>query len=70
MRESHLEQVERWANFVRTNPNWRIIHNEFIDAIFDNHEKVIKKLLKTDKGKEKIIALYGIKNTKGYSWLK
>ncbi len=69
MRESHLEQVERWANFVRTNPEWRKPHTEFINAIFNNHEKIIKTLLKTEQGKEKIIKLYGIKNTKGYDWL-
>lgn len=69
MRESHLEQVTRWANFVRTNPGWRIVHTEFINAIFDNHEKIIRTLLKTEQGKKKIIKLYGIKNTKGYDWL-
>ncbi|MEK6969438.1 MAG: hypothetical protein AABW48_03345 [Nanoarchaeota archaeon] len=69
MRESHLGQITRWANFVRSNPEWREAHNEFINALFDSHEKIIKTLLKTKHGKKKIIKLYGIKNTKGYDWL-
>ncbi len=70
MRKSHLEQVERWANFVRTNSEWRKIHNQFINSLFRNNENFIKKLLKTPNGKEKIIKLYNIKNLNGYSWLK
>ena len=69
MRESHLEQVERWAHYVRNNPNWRKEHNKFINALFLNHEMIIEKLLKTPSGKEKIIKLYDIKNKKGYSFL-
>ena len=71
MRKSHLEQVERWANFVKANPEkWREEHNEFINALFENHYQFVERLLKTPKGKEKMIQLYGIKNKKGYSWLK
>ena len=69
MRESHQEQIERWAMFVRNNPEWKEIHNEFINALFENNERFIKNLLKEPKGKEKIIEIYNIKNTKGYSWL-
>lgn len=70
MRESHLEQVERWANFIKSGGDWKKIHDEFINALFENNEAFIKKLLKTKNGREKIIKLYGIKNKEGYSWLK
>jgi hypothetical protein len=70
-RKSHSEQVERWANFVKENPEkWRSEHNEFINALFENHYQFIERLLKTPHGKEKIIKLYNIKNKKGYSWLE
>ncbi len=70
-RESHLEQVDRWALFVRNNPlTWKKIHTEFINALFHKNEKMIQKILQTPNGKEKIIELYNIKNIKGYSWLK
>lgn len=71
MREPHLEQVERWANFVKENPKkWRNEHNEFINALFENHYLFMERLLKTSRGKEKIIKLYNIKNKKGYIWLE
>ncbi len=62
MRKEHLEQVERWAHFVKNNPTkWKKIHTQFIDAIFDKHEQFRKKLLKTPGGKEKLEKLYGLK---------
>ena len=70
MRESHLEQIERWAKFVRDNPNsWQKSHSDFIDAIFENHEKFLQEMIKTPKGREKLVKLYNIKNREGYSWL-
>lgn len=70
-RLSHLDQIERWAHFVRENPTrWKKIHTDFINAIFQKNEDVIKKILEMPNGREKIIELYNIKNTKGYSWLK
>ena len=67
MRRSHIEQVERWANFVKNNPTkWKKIHSEFIKAQFDKHQKFISELLKEKGGFEKIIRLYGIKNVEEY----
>ena len=38
MRDDKTEQIERWAKFVRENPNkWKKIHTKFINAIFDKH---------------------------------
>jgi hypothetical protein len=61
MRESHNEQIERWANFVRTNPyKWKKIHTKFINAIFEKNKEFIVKLKNTPNGKEKIKELYGL----------
>ena len=71
MRETHLDQVERWAEFVRNNPNkWKKIHVEFINSLFLNQQRVYKELSKTKEGKKKLIELYGIKNLDGYPSLK
>lgn len=68
--KSHMEHIERWANFVRENPTkWKAPHTEFINALFEKNEQFIQRLLKTPRGKEKLIELYKIKNTKGYSWI-
>jgi len=70
-RDSHMEQVERWAHFVKDNPDkWKPTHTEFINAIFDKHEQFMSRMLKTPGGKEKLIKLYDIKNRNGYSWAK
>jgi len=70
-RQSHINQIERWANFVRNNPTtWKKAHTQFINALFQKNEEVIQRILKTPHGKEKIIELYNIKNIEGYSWLK
>jgi len=71
MRESHIEQIDRWAMFVKDNPTrWKKVHTEFIDALFDKQNQFRERLLKTFKGKEKLAKLYNIKNKEGYSWLK
>ncbi len=71
MRESHDDQIVRWACFVREHPSeWKKIHTEFIDAIFAKHEDFRERILKTANGKEKLVQLYDIKNREGYSWLK
>lgn len=71
MRKEHMEQIERWAQFVKNNPTkWKKIHTRFINSIFDKHEQFKKRILKTPNGKKKLAKLYNIKNKKGYSWLK
>ena len=63
MRNQRTEQVERWAIFVRDNPDkWKKIHNEFIDAQFHKHKSFVGRLLKQPDGFEKLIELYKIKN--------
>ncbi len=70
-RSSHQDQIERWAHFVRDHPTeWKKIHTEFINAIFQKHDEFIERLLKQPNGKQKIIELYNIKNLEGYPSLK
>lgn len=58
-RKEHLNQVERWALFVRDHPaEWKKPHTEFINAIFDKHEQFKKRLLQTPDGKDKLEKLY------------
>ena len=67
MRSQHMEQVERWATYVRENPTaWKKIHTRFINAQFDKHQRFIKALLKEPDGFDKIIKLYDIKNVEAY----
>lgn len=52
---SHMEQVGRWAKFVRDNPTtWKKIHTKFINAIFDKERQFRERLLLTPNGKEKL----------------
>ena len=67
--KTHMDFVEKWANYVKNNSDWKKIHTEFIDSQFKMHEDFIKRLLKEKDGKEKIIKLYKIKNLKGYKEL-
>ncbi|HLD89390.1 MAG TPA: hypothetical protein VI894_04240 [Candidatus Nanoarchaeia archaeon] len=63
--KTHMEQVERWAHYVRTHPDeWKQLHTEFINAVYEKAQDAIKKLSKQKGGREKIIKLYRIKNIK------
>ena len=64
--KTHIEFVEKWANFVKENSNWKKIHTKFINSQFQIHKSFIKRLIKEKNGKEKIIKIYKIKNINGY----
>jgi hypothetical protein len=68
VRDSHIGQIEEWAEFVRQNPKeWREIHTKFINSIFINQRRVYKKLANTKEGKNALIEFYGIRNIRGFS---
>jgi hypothetical protein len=70
MRKTHLDFIGRWVTFMRENPTkWKKIHTEFINAQFQKNEEFLQRLRKMPKGKQKIINLYEIKNTKGFEQL-
>lgn len=55
MRESHLEQIRRWGQFIREHPNdWKIEHTEFINSLFDKQKQFYDRLSKTLGGIDKI----------------
>jgi len=53
--KSHLEQVEKWAEYVKNNPNsWKKQHREFIDSQIIIANRFYKKLSLTPEGREKL----------------
>lgn len=65
---SHQDAVERWARYVRTHPgSWKQEHTAFINAQFAKHEDAVKRIKASPNGREKLLALYRIKNPEGYS---
>lgn len=61
------EEIDRWIAYMKAHPDtWKREHTAFVDAQFQKHEQFIRRLAQTQGGKEKIIAIYGIKNLKGY----
>ena len=62
LRETHSDQVKRWAEFVRDNPTkWKKTHTQFINALYSKHHKIMNRLSKTKEGREKIKKLFELK---------
>lgn len=67
MRKSTEDQIVRWAEFMKNNPDkWKKIHTEFIDAQFEKSFKIYEELAKTESGRKKIVKIFGIKNVNGF----
>lgn len=63
--KSHMEQVERWARFVKENPKrWKKEHKEFIDSQIRNANKFLNKLEALPGGREKVQMLKAIRGKK------
>jgi len=70
MRKNHDNFIHIWVIFMQKHPTeWKKIHTEFINAQFNTHKEFLKRILQESNGKEIVIELYGIKNTKAYSQL-
>lgn len=52
--DSHNEQIERWAKFVRNNLNWKKKFKEFSDSQLIMARKAYEKLAQTEEGRKKI----------------
>lgn len=54
--KSHKEQIERWADFVKTHPReeWIKHIKPFIDSQIIKANEFFKQLSKTEEGKNKI----------------
>jgi uncharacterized protein YfdQ (DUF2303 family) len=64
------EEIDRWISYMKEHPGtWKEEHTKFINAQFEKQQEFCKRLLQTENGREKLIALYGIQNTSGYSKL-
>ena len=51
--KSHNEQIVRWANFIKNNPDkWRKQHTSFINAQINNANDKYEKLKKMSNGKK------------------
>lgn len=55
MREEHMQQVERWALYVKEHPEeWQQKLKKFIDAQIIIARRAYAKLAETEQGREKI----------------
>ena len=52
--KTHLEQVERWAEHVRDNPEWKKQVKSFLDSQIIIANRFYKKLSLTPEGREKL----------------
>ena len=62
--KTHMESVDRWANYVKNNSGWKKMHTAFINAQFEMALRAIEKIRKQPGGKEKLMKLYKITNEK------
>jgi hypothetical protein len=59
--KTHLEQIERWAEYVKNNPDkWKAKLKPFLDAQIIMARRFYKKLAETEEGRIKIKELKGI----------
>lgn len=55
---SHKEQVERWAKYVKENPDkWKAKLKPFLDSQIIMSRRFYKKLAETENGRNKITQL-------------
>jgi len=53
--KTHNEQIERWARYVKSNPDkWKFKLTPFLDSQIIMAKKFYAELLKTPNGKEKM----------------
>jgi|WetSurMetagenome_2_1015567.scaffolds.fasta_scaffold528677_2 hypothetical protein len=59
--KTHMEQVERWAEYVKTHGDWKIKLKPFLDAQVIMARRFYEKLEETEEGRKKIIELKSLK---------
>ena len=63
--KTHDEQIERWADYVRENPDkWKSKFKPFLDAQIIMARRFYKKLAETPEGREKIKKLIEMRREK------
>ncbi len=59
--KTHSEQIERWAEYVRDNPDkWKSKFKDFVNAQIIMARRFYSKLAETEEGKEKIRLLRAV----------
>ncbi len=58
--KSHTEQIEKWAEYVRTHDDWKEKLKLFLDSQIIMARRFYKKLAETPEGREKIRLIRGI----------
>jgi len=53
-----IDEIERWARFVRSNKEWKHIHTEFINSQYSKHQEFLKRISKKPDYKKKIFAIF------------
>jgi len=46
--KTHTESIERWAEYMKTHPDWKNLHTEFIDAQYEKAYAFRKALKNRD----------------------
>jgi len=60
--KTHIDQVKRWAKYCKENPKkWKAKVKPIIDGQFVMARRFYKNLMKTQKGKEKLMLIRKIK---------
>ena len=59
--KTHDEQIERWAEYVRTHDDWKARLKPFLDAQIIMAQRFYKKLAETEDGRKKILELKKLK---------
>jgi len=52
--KTHNEQIERWARYVKENPNWKKEQKLFLDSQLINSKNKFKKILSLPDGENKL----------------
>ncbi|MEM4230690.1 MAG: hypothetical protein QXF25_02345 [Candidatus Pacearchaeota archaeon] len=62
VRREHIEQIERWAEYVRTHQDeWKLKLKDFLDSQIIMARRFYKKLSETKEGREKLKMLRELK---------
>lgn len=64
IRAEHKEQIERWAEYVRTHTDWKQKLRPFLDSQIIMSRRFYRNLAQTPQGREKIKLLRDMRISK------
>ena len=63
--KTHMEQVERWALYVKEHPTaWKKEHTAFIDSVYHMAWNAVERIAQQPCGKEKVEKLREMRRTR------